>query len=428
MKLALSKGTKDYLPEEQIVRNQIKEKLKRVFEKYGFSPLETPIIEMRDILSSKYAGGAEILKEMFVLTDQGKRKLGLRYDLTVPLARVIGMNPNLRFPFKRYEMGRVFRDGPIKLGRLREFWQCDVDIVGSDNPYFDAELLCLACEVLNTLGLDAYLEVNNRKILNGILEDAGIPAAKAEEVILSLDKLKKIGEAGVRAELLEKKVDKKYFKKLFSFFEDSSLETLNRLLKSEVGLQGVAELKQVLAYVDKINPSADIRFVPGLARGLAYYTGMVFEGFAKESKVTSSICGGGRYDYMVGQFLGKGSVPTTGFTVGLDAIYAAVKSEQPKKTVVDVYIAPIKTFDECLPVLSKLRAKNIRCDIDTKQRSPSKNLDYANKEGIPYVLIVGKKELDSKVIKLKDMKSGEESELALDKAIVAIKSQLAKSL
>ena len=423
MKLTLSKGTKDYLPEEQIVRNQIKDKLKCVFERYGFSPLETPIIEMRDILASKYAGGAEILKEMFTLTDQGNRDLGLRYDLTVPLARVVGMNPNLRFPFKRYEMGRVFRDGPIKLGRLREFWQCDIDIVGSDNIYFDAEMLCLACEGLKALGLDSYLEVNSRKILNGIIEDAEVPKNKADAVILSLDKLKKIGEAGVRKELLEKGINEKYFDKLFSFFKDGSLDSIEKNMKSAIGKEGVAELKQIFSFTSKM-ASSDVRFVPSLARGLAYYTGMIFEGFAKDSKMTSSICGGGRYDNMVGQFAGK-STAAIGFSFGLDAIYAAIKPENPRSTVVDVYIAPIKAFDECLPILAQLRSENIRCDIDTKQRSPSKNLDFANKEGIPYVLIIGKKELDNKIVKLKDMKTGEEKEVSISEAVRLIRRDIA---
>lgn len=428
MKLTLSKGTKDYLPEEQIVREKIKAKLKNVFERYGFSPLETPIIEMREILTSKYAGGAEILKEMFTLTDQGKRELGLRYDLTVPLARVIGMNPNLRFPFKRYEMGRVFRDGPIKLGRLREFWQCDIDVVGSDNVYFDAEMLCLACEGLTEIGIDSYIEVNNRKLINGIIEDAGISKGDAEAVILSIDKLKKIGEAGVKKELFGKGINEKYFEKLFSFFKDESIDAIENKIKSDVGKEGIDELKQIFTYVNKMKPFADIRFVPSLARGLAYYTGMIFEGFAKESKMTSSICGGGRYDDMVGAFAGKDKIPTLGFSFGLDTIYAAIKSDQQKSTVVDVYIVPIKTFDECLPILAQFRSENIRCDIDVKQRSPSKNLNFANKEGIPYVLIIGKKELDNKIVKLKDMATGKEEELSIKEAIGTITSHLAKSL
>jgi len=424
MKLILSKGTKDYLPAEQIVREKIKTILKNVFERYGFSPLETPIIEMREILTSKYAGGAEILKEMFALTDQGNRELALRYDLTVPLARVVGMNPNLRFPFKRYEMGRVFRDGPIKLGRLREFWQCDIDVVGSDNVFFDAEMLCLACEGLDKLGLSSYVEVNSRKILNGIIEDAGIPNDSADAVILSLDKLKKIRESGVRKELEEKGINSKYFDKLFSFFKDDSLASIEKNMKSSVGKQGIAELRQIFEYTNRLSPSSDIRFVPSLARGLAYYTGMVFESFAKDSKVTSSICAGGRYDDLVGNFLGNKNVPALGFSFGLDTIYTAMKSDQQRSSVVDVFIAPIKAFDECLQILTQFRSAGISCDIDVKQRSPSKNLDFANKEGIPFVLIVGKKELDEKVVKLKDMITGKETELTTIKAIETIKSQL----
>jgi len=191
MNLERAKGTKDYPPEEKIARQEVIDKLRAIFELYGFSPLETPIIERFDVLSAKYAGGAEILKETFKFKDQGDRELGLRYDLTVPLARFIGMNPNLKMPFKRYQMGQVFRDGPIKTGRQREFWQCDVDTVGTKNMIADAEFIKIAQRFFEAIGLNVIIEINNRKLLDGLLEDLKIPEDKKNDVIIAIDKLKK---------------------------------------------------------------------------------------------------------------------------------------------------------------------------------------------------------------------------------------------
>ena len=201
MDLQLPKGTRDFAPEEKIVRDKVVNTLKESFELYGFAPLETPVFEKFDVLSSKYTGGAEILKETFKLKDQGGRDLGLRYDLTVPLARYVAMNPNLKMPFKRYEIGRVFRDGPVSKDRIREFTQCDVDTIGSESMLADAEMLAIASEIFSKLNLKFIIRVNNRKILDAILENFNIQKEKRETVILSIDKLDKIGNEEVRKEL-----------------------------------------------------------------------------------------------------------------------------------------------------------------------------------------------------------------------------------
>ena len=209
MKLERSKGTRDFLPEEQIVRNEIVDALKNVFEAYGFSPLETPSIERFDVLSSKYTGGAEILKETFNFKDQGNREIGLRYDLTVSFARVIGMNPSLKMPFKRYETGNVWRDGPVGAARYRQFLQCDVDIVGCSSMLADAEIIALTDKAFKKLGFDIVIRVNNRKALNDILAYLKIKKEKCEDIILSIDKLEKFGADAVKKELKEKKINKK---------------------------------------------------------------------------------------------------------------------------------------------------------------------------------------------------------------------------
>src|SRR3989344_1377918 len=196
--MELPKGTRDFMPEDKIVRDDIGKALKKNFELFGYNPLETPALEMYETLASKYAGGGEILKETYSLKDNADRKLGLRYDLTVPFARVIAMNPGLKMPFKRYQIDKVWRDGPVQLGRYREFTQCDADIVGCSDMTADAELAAIIKNAFEKLGLDIVIRVNNIKLLNGIIEYADVPKSKCTDVILTIDKLEKFGEAAVK--------------------------------------------------------------------------------------------------------------------------------------------------------------------------------------------------------------------------------------
>ena len=201
MKLELAKGVKDIYPEEKILQQRVMDVFRRTFELYGYAPIETPLLEKYEVLASKYAGGSEILNEMFTLNDQGGRRLALRYDLTVPFCRFVGMNKTLKMPFKRYEMGPVFRDGPISVSRFRQFWQCDVDVVGIKSMKIDAEFVEIFNKVFEELGLNVEVRVNNRKILDAIMERLEIN--KPGEAILIVDKLDKIGVKGVSKELKE---------------------------------------------------------------------------------------------------------------------------------------------------------------------------------------------------------------------------------
>ena len=201
MAVDVVKGTRDFPPEVMIIRQRIADIVRKVFESYGFNPLETPTFEYYETLASKFAGGSDILKETYKFTDQGQRELALRYDLTVPFSRFIAMNPMLRLPFKRYQIGPVFRDGPIKSGRYREFTQMDVDVVGSSSMLSDAEIIQLTLDVFRKLKIDAIIKINNRKLLDEMMEYSGIPGEKRASVILSIDKLEKIGLEGVRKEL-----------------------------------------------------------------------------------------------------------------------------------------------------------------------------------------------------------------------------------
>jgi histidyl-tRNA synthetase len=416
MELNRAKGTRDFLPEDKIIRNKIMEILRTVFEKYGFNPLETPVLERVDVLSSKYAGGSEILKEIYKLKDQGGRDLGLRYDLTVPFSRVIAMNKGLRMPFKRYQMGRVFRDGPLKLGRYREFWQCDVDVVGCGSYVAEVELMKMVKGVFKEIEIDVIIKVNDMGLLKLIVEKCGVDKKKIEDVIVVLDKIEKVGIIAVKKELKDKiGIDEK----------------TSELLLEKVGCKGTNEEKfkfieefigesKELENLKKIFcESEDIEFSPMLSRALSYYTGTVYEIFLKEPSkyggIKSSVCAGGRFDNIIGNFIGDGkSYPAVGISFGLDILSDILKFKsegegvKKRNSIVDVYVISIGCFDEARRIVEQFRNGGLKVDLDLLDRGLGKNMNYASKAGIPYVVFVGKKELDAKKIKLKDMLNGEE--------------------
>ena len=423
--LQLAKGVQDIPPEEKILMNEVVQTIAETFELYGFAPLETPLLERYETLASKFAAGeaSDALKETFKLKDQGGRDLGLRFDLTVPLARFIAMNPTLKMPFKRYEMGPVFRDGPIKAGRVRQFWQCDADVVGSSSLVAEAELLSIFATVFEKLNLPIIIKTNNRKILNGILEQAGITEKeKKEKAIIVIDKLDKIGKEGVSKELSERGCEQKQISKLFSLVKEGiTLEELKQKLTAESGKQGITELEEVFSYL-KILSVKNVKFDISLARGLAYYTGAVFEVFLQKGmqkgsgSITSSLGSGGRWDNMIGQFMGGNrEVPAVGISFGLVPIGEALKEKRKmeKKTLTKILIIPINTLKESLLAAQELRNKKIPTEVAVL-KGVSKNLDYANALGIPFAVILGEDELKRKKVLLKDMKEGTEQLLALN--------------
>lgn len=423
MELQIPKGTRDTSPEEKIVKDKIVNTLKEVFELYGYAPLDTPILERFDVLSSKYAGGAEILKETFRLKDQGERELGLRYDLTVPMCRYIAMNPTIKMPFKRYQIGEVFRDGPVATARYRQFTQCDVDVVGSSSMASDAEIIGLVYSAFSKFNLEVFVKFNNRKLLNDILDYCGIQKEKQEAAILSIDKLQKLGINVVKDELRQQKIDESKINKIIDIINVSgnNQEKTSQLKKFLKDSEGLKEIEEIISYLKNMNFEAD--FDVSLARGLAYYTGTVFEGLLKSSSVKSSVCGGGRYDKMIGAFLGKGSYPAVGISFGVDRVYDALveKQETKQRTNTQIYIIPIKTLNESMKIAQQLREAGINTDTDSMDRGPSKNLEYANSLGIPYVAFVGKKELEENKVKLRDMGSGKEELLDIGEIITKLK-------
>ncbi len=428
MELQTAKGVRDIPPEEKALKNQVVNTLSEVFELYGFAPLETPILERYETLAAKFAAGeaSDALKETFKLTDQGGRELGLRFDLTVPLARFMAMNPMLKMPFKRYEVGQVFRDGPIRLGRYREFFQCDVDIIGSASMLADAEIVAVIDAAFKKLDLGIVIKVNNRKVLTGILEQAGIAAAgDKEQAIIAIDKLDKIGKEGVAKELQERKFSKKQIDNIFALVKENiSLAELKKKLTNTEALAGIQELEELFLYLKAMNIST-AQFDVSLARGLAYYTGSVFEARLKKGQINSSVAGGGRWDNMIGGFMGGGrEVPAVGVAFGLEPIMDTLRLEKKikNKPAAQVYVIPINTISESLKIVQELRENGIAANFCLGKKGVSKNLEYASALGIPYVLIIGDDELKKKKALLRDMNDGTEQLLAVKEVIKKLKN------
>ena len=411
------KGTEDYLPEEEKVRRQVKRTLEDVFIQYGCKPLETPILNYTSLMASKYAGGAEILEEMYRLSDRGERDLALRYDLTIPFAKVVAMNPTIPMPFKRYEIGKVFRDGPIKAGRFREFTQCDVDIVGVDSQIAEAELMMMGLDAFDQIGLDVVFQYNNRKMLIGLLKTFGTPVEKINEVVLTLDKLEKIGIEKVLDELGEKGVPDDAVQFIEQFLKDDNNTEIAYFESYADGdedlAQGIEEMKELQDYLEYLGIDNNCLFNPFLARGLEIYTGTIYEIFMRDGTVKSSIGSGGRYDNAVGGLLGsEEQFSTVGISFGLDVIFTAMSlvKKESSESDVDVYIIPIGTQKESLKVAQSLRNQGYRVEVDFSNRKIGKAMNRANKENIPNVVIVGEKEIENGMYRWKDMRTGEERE------------------
>ena len=415
----MAKGCADVPPEEKIIKNKVVSIITSTFERYGFAPLETPILERFETLSAKFGAGegSDVLNETFKLTDQGKRKLGLRFELTTSLGRYVAMNPNLKLPFKRYEIGRNFRDGPIKLGRAREFWQCDADTVGTTSMLAEAEQLAILNDVFKELNFKIVIKINNRKILNGILNQSGIRDVK--EAIIAIDKLDKIGANGVGEELKQRGYSKKQIGAVLALVQKGiKLKDLKGKVIDEEGLQGIAEMEELLKYLKPLG--VKVEYDVSLARGQAYYTGTVLEVFLKNSKVTSSIASGGRFDNMIGGFLGGGrSIPACGVSFGLTPMMEEMKLRYKDsiKTPAKVLVIPINTNKDSLAVAQELRTSGINTDFAIGKKGVSKSLQYANALRIPFVIIVGENELKKDKVQLRDMETGEEKLLSVEQVI-----------
>ena len=394
------RGTRDLLPADMIKRQFIVDTARAVFERCGFDPLETPGFEEYELLSAK--AGEAIKQEIYYFKDKSDRELGLRFDFTVPAARVVASNPDLPKPFRRYQIGPVWRYDRPGADRYREFWQADIDIFGAASADADAEVVACACEVIKKIGLSNFtVRINNRKLINSVLNALG---AKAVDVMRIIDKLDKIGEDGVREEMNNKGIPD--VEKILKLVGIRNVEDIS--VSDEEGKAGKEEVIQLLSRLKVFGCSAE--FDMSLVRGLEYYTGNVFEIF-QEGGLT--ITAGGRYDNMVEQFGGK-PTPAVGISLGVDRLTNLVQMDLGK-TKVNIFVANVKEANKerCIEIAKQLRDLGMNVEYDVSGRQLSKQLDYVNAKGIKFLLVVGEKEEKSGVVKLRNMVSGTEREIEL---------------
>ena len=409
MKIQNVKGGYDFLPKEQKIRNYINEVLKETFMEYGYGSIETPILCYLDMLVDKYDENNDLLKEIYKLSDQGGRELGLRYDLTVPFAKFIALNKNnISMPFKRYEIAKVFRDGPVKVGRDREFTQCDADVVGIEGQFIEAELLSLYINAFKKLGIDIIIKYNNRNLMRGLIKETGVSEEQISKVITILDKMNKITEAELRTYLIEIAIENEQIDKLLMLFK-MDVDKIKAMLKDSTNEEltlGIKEIDTLKGYLEKLGYGEICKVDLTLARGQDYYTGNVFEVYDKSGYLTSSIGGGGRYDKMVTEYINDGEVyPAVGISFGLTSIYEILKTRDDFKNTSDIkfYIIPMGVDMEALSLANTLRSYGYNVDVEMKGRKLKKSLDFANRENIPYVIIVGEDEVKSGKVTVKDM-------------------------
>ncbi len=451
-----ARGMRDFLPEDVRKRDYVIGVVKDVYSRYGFEPLETPAVENIETLTGKYGEeGSQLIFKILkrgVHEGTGKADLALRYDLTVPLARVVAeYRDKLPKFFKRYQIQPVWRADRPARGRFREFYQCDVDVLGSHSTLVEAEICAAASEVLVRLGFNDFcVRLNHRKVLTGILGIAGVSLDKHDAALIALDKLDKIGSDGVKKEFAARGIDEPAGDRLLGFFSDlSSLEhaaeiaaednaqqafskaALGRIVEfvkdNEVGAQGVDELQSIMEFAAATGIAQRIKIDPSLARGLSYYTGAIMEINVKD--LAGSLGGGGRYDNLVGMFLGQ-EVPACGFSLGLERILVVMNERNMFPAWLDSSPADVmvtiwnkESVAESIKLAQELRAAGLRVDLYPEADKLGKQFKYASSLRIPFVAVLGEDEQAKGLVALKDMQSGEQR--AVPRAEVA---QLVKEL
>lgn len=445
-KPSILKGTRDFLPETMVKRNYIFSTIQGVFEKFGFSPIETPSMEKTETLMGKYGDEGDRLifrvlnsgdklekADVNALAEENLPRFAnsisdkaLRYDLTVPFARFVVQNQNeLAFPFKRFQIQPVWRADRPQKGRYREFYQCDADVVGSDSLLYELELVQVFDEVLSKLGLtDFSIKINNRKILSGIAEVCG-EADKLVPITVAIDKLDKIGKEGVIKELRQREVSEAAIERIDPLFDlvgdnDEKLEILRSFLAaSEEGMKGIEELAFVLDQIKALGlERGKLEFEVTLARGLNYYTGAIFEVTANNVKI-GSICGGGRYDDLTALF-GLSGMSGVGISFGADRIYDVMTEldlfpESVTNTTQYLFI----NFGEkeqaySFQLATRLRQADISCEVYPESKGMKKQMKYANKRNIPFVIMIGSEEMKNNTLTLKNMVNGEQETISTE--------------
>lgn len=425
-------GFMELLPKEQILFNQMKEKIQKSYERFGFLPIDTPVIEMADVLLAKAGGETE--KQIYRF-QKGDNDLALRFDLTVPLAKYVAQYYNeLSFPFRRYQIGKVYRGERPQKGRFREFYQCDIDIIGDNelNIIYDAEMPSVIYHTIKELGFEDFtICINNRKLLTGLFEEIQVED-KAVDIMRIIDKLEKIGKENVITCLKDLAIEEEKINKIMQFIEingttDEKLQALESLnFTSEIFQQGLEELKEVVKYVRIFGiPDSNFKVDLTIARGLDYYTGTVYETFLNNYREIGSVCSGGRYDNLAEYYTDR-KLPGVGVSIGLTRLFYKLNElqamQETEKSIAKVLVVSmVEDKTRAVEVATTLREKQIPTEVYLEDKKIKAKFKYADKLAIPYVIVIGEEELQNNTVTLKNMTTGEQETLTLEEAIKKMK-------
>ena len=429
-------GFMELLPNEQILFNKLKDIIQKSYEKYGFLPLDTPIIEASEILLAKAGGETE--KQIYRF-EKGDNDLSLRFDLTVPLAKYVTQYyDKLSFPFKRYQIGKVYRGEKAQRGRYREFYQCDVDIIGDGKLSIinDAEMPAVIYNTFKELNLgDFTICINNRKLLNGLFESLELKE-QSTQILRVIDKIEKIGAGRVRQELLEL-TDESKVNTIMTFLNiegtnDAKLEALENIqLENEIFKEGIEELKEVVKFIRIFGvPEENFKIDLTIARGLDYYTGTVYEVFFNQYKELGSVCSGGRYDNLT-EYYSDRKMPGVGMAIGLTRLFYLlteynIVSAENESISEALVVSMTEDYDVCAKIAEKLREAGIRTQLNIEQQKIGKKFKYADKLNIKNVIIIGEDEIKNNVVTLKNMDTGDQNTITLEEAIKIISKEEVK--
>lgn len=418
-------GFMELLPNEQILFDQMKQAIEESYKTFGFLPIDTPIIELADVLLAKTGG--ETAKQIYKF-EKGDTNLALRFDLTVPLAKYVAKNyGNLSFPFRRYQIGKVYRGEKVQKGRYREFYQCDIDIIGDETLDIinDAELPIVIATTFSNLGFNDFtIKINNRKILNGLYESLG-QEENSVEIMRIVDKLDKIGVEAVKEEISKLGVSSEVTDKIIEFIQikgstDEILQKLEALnISNEKYLKGVEELKEVVKYIRLFKmPEENFAIDLTIARGLDYYTGTVYETFLNDYRELGSVCSGGRYENLAENYTDK-KLPGVGVSIGLTRLFYKLNElniiKADKKSISDILIIPMtENMSVPLELGTELRKLKVNTEIYLNNKKIKAKMKYADKLEIPYVVVIGDNEIETNKVKVKEMATGKETECELD--------------
>ena len=418
-------GFMELLPNEQILFEQMKQTIEKTYQRFGFLPLDTPILELSEVLLAKAGGETE--KQIYRFT-KGDTDISMRFDLTVPLAKYVAKNyGNLSFPFRRYQIGKVYRGEKTQKGRFREFYQCDIDIIGDGELGIvnDAEIPSVIYNLISDLGFNDFtICINNRKVLNGLFREVN-QEQNAVDIMRTIDKLAKIGKEKVIEELKEIGVDDQAIERILTFIEidgttDEKISKLENLgILNEMFTQGLEELKQVVKYIRIFGvPDTHFKIDLTIARGLDYYTGTVYETFLNDYKELGSVCSGGRYENLAEYYTDK-KLPGVGISIGLTRLYYKLNELQLIKTdkysMSDILIIPMtEDMTKSIELASDLRKEGINTEVYLNDKKLKAKFKYADKLKIPYVAVIGEDEISSNTVKVKNMETGEETPTELD--------------